>query len=98
MTQVLHEQLEAASRYIDNLPRGQGDWLLGQRQAAAQQFADLGYPHARQEAWKYTRIDGLLNREFVTRDSVEAFPQHAVMRHFLPEPSPSQVVQTYNPQ
>jgi Fe-S cluster assembly protein SufD len=92
MSLPLHEQLEVASRYIDGLPREQGEWLLGQRQAAAQRFADLGYPHARQEAWKYTRIDGLLGREFQTAGPVRAFPRHAVKGHWLQEPSAGRLV------
>ncbi len=92
MTRAMQEQLEAASRYIDGLPRGRGDWLLGQRQAAAQQFADLGYPHARQEAWKYTGIDGLLSRGFEVRDRPREFPRHAVVRHFLQEPVAGRLV------
>ncbi|MEJ2455284.1 MAG: Fe-S cluster assembly protein SufD [Candidatus Thiodiazotropha sp.] len=92
MSQTLQTQLEAASRYIDNLPRDSGDWLLGQRRAAAQQFADLGYPHAKLEAWKYTGIDGLLSREFETDDPVQEFPRHAVIRQFLPEPVAGRLV------
>ncbi len=92
MSQAVQTQLEAASRYIDNLPLDSGDWLLGQRRAAAQQFADIGYPHAKLEAWKYTGIDGLLSREFETDDPVQEFPRHAVIRHFLPEPVAGRLV------
>jgi Fe-S cluster assembly protein SufD len=92
MNQQLHKQLEAASRYIDTLPRDSGDWLLGQRQAAAQQFADIGYPHAKQEAWKYTGIDGLLKREFETSDSDWEVSRHTVMRQFLKEPVAGRLV------
>ncbi len=92
MSQALQTQLEEASRYIDNLSNCSGDWLLGQRRAAAQQFADFGYPHARLEAWKYTGVDGLLSRDFATRDGVQEFPQHAVIRQFLPEPVAGRVV------
>lgn len=92
MNQAFEQQLEAASRYIDALPHDSGDWLLGRRQAAAQQFADIGFPHARQEAWKYTGIDGLVNRGFETRDLEEEFPRHAVMRQFLKEPVAGRLV------
>ena len=85
MSSTMGVQLEAASRYIDDLPRDSGDWLLGQRQAAAQLFADIGYPQARLEAWKYTGIEGLLSREFETRDEVREFPRHAVKQRFLKE-------------
>ncbi len=86
MNSPMRQQLEAASRYIDRLPRDSGDWLLGQRQAAAQRFADMGYPHAKQEAWKYTGIDGLLEQGFETCDTAHVFPRHAVIRQFLKQP------------
>jgi len=92
MNRRIDEQLESASRYIDGLPRESGDWLLGQRQAAAQRFADIGYPHARQEAWKYTGIDGLLERGFETEDPEREFPHHAVTRQFLREPVAGRLV------
>jgi Fe-S cluster assembly protein SufD len=92
MTHAVHDQLEAASRYIDSLPRDKGEWLVGQRQAAAQQFADLGYPHAKQEEWKYTGIDGLLNRAFKTRDSALEYAQKEVANHFLSEPVAGRLV------
>jgi Fe-S cluster assembly protein SufD len=92
MNREIEQQLEAASRYIDELPRESGDWLLGRRQAAVQQFADIGFPHSKLEAWKYTGIDGLLQREFKTRDVVEEFPRHAVVRRFLKEPVAGRLV------
>jgi Fe-S cluster assembly protein SufD len=88
----MQQQLEAASRYIDRLPRDAGDWLLGQRQAAAQQFADMGFPHAKQEAWKYTGIEGLLKQGFETCDSAQQFPRHAIIREFLVQPVAGRVV------
>lgn len=92
MSSSLQVQLEAASRYIDQLPRDRGDWLLGQRQAAAQQFADLGFPHARQEAWKYTGIDGLLDQGFELQEGAREFPRHAVLRLCLKEPVAGRLV------
>ena len=92
MNSALQVQLEAASRYIDQLPRDKGDWLLGQRQAAAQQFADMGYPHARQEAWKYTGIEGLLSQGFGLKDGVQEFPRHAVVRLCLQGPVAGRLV------
>jgi Fe-S cluster assembly protein SufD len=92
MNRSWQEQLEATSRFIDALPRDSGDWLLGQRQAAAQKFADIGFPHGKQEAWKYTGIDGLLRREFSTRDDPHVFPHHAVMRCYLQEPVAGRLV------
>ena len=85
-------QLESVSRFIDALPRESGNWLLGQRQAAAQRFADIGFPQAREEAWKYTGIDGLLGRQFETRDEVREFPRHALIQRFLKEPVAGRMV------
>ncbi len=85
MNPQIDQQLEATARYIDGLPRESGDWLLGQRQAAAQRFSDIGYPHPRQEAWKYTGIDGLLSHAFETRETEREFPRHAVIRQYLKE-------------
>ena len=84
MSQPLFEQLEAASRYINGLPQGAGEWLMGQRQAAAQQFADLGFPHAKQEAWKYTSVDGLLERGFRIDEQERQFSQGELTSHLLP--------------
>ncbi len=92
MIHPVEQQLESASRYIDELPRATGDWLLGQRQAAAQRFADIGYPHARQEAWKYTGIDGLLERGFETQDGGREFSQSALIRLFLKQPVAGRLV------
>ena len=92
MSQPLHEQLEAASRYINGLPQDGGEWLLGQRQAAAQQFADLGFPHAKQEAWKYTSVEGLLKREFRIDEREQEFSEHELKPHLLPEPVAGRLV------
>jgi Fe-S cluster assembly protein SufD len=92
MNRLLQNQLEAASRYIDGLARESGEWLFGQRQAAAQRFADNGYPDAKQEAWKYTAIDGLLEREFEPRDGAGVFHQPAVTRQFLKQPVAGRLV------
>ncbi len=85
MNPQIEQQLEATARYIDGLPRESGDWLLGQRQAAAQRFSDIGYPHPREESWKYTGIDGLLSHAFDTVAIHREFPRHAVIRQCLKE-------------
>jgi Fe-S cluster assembly protein SufD len=92
MNRQLQDQFEAASDYIDGLPHDTGEWLIGQRRAAAHHFADLGFPHTGLEAWKYTGIGGLLSRGFVPRDQQQAFSCSAVMRHLLPEPVAGRLV------
>ncbi|MCU7810936.1 MAG: hypothetical protein KZQ77_06830, partial [Candidatus Thiodiazotropha sp. (ex Notomyrtea botanica)] len=60
MNQQLIDYGETVKRYIENLPKGGGDWLSAQRLAAAKRLTELGFPHSKLEAWKYTGIEGLL--------------------------------------
>ncbi|MCU7811002.1 MAG: Fe-S cluster assembly protein SufD, partial [Candidatus Thiodiazotropha sp. (ex Notomyrtea botanica)] len=53
---------------------------------------ELGFPHAKLEAWKYTGIEGLLKQGFETSDKVSEFPEHAVMRQFIQEPLAGRLV------
>lgn len=83
---------QAATRYIDNLPSHGGEWLGAQRRAAMDRFAEIGFPHARLEAWKYTGIDGLLQQGFDVTDQVHEYPRHAIVRQFLKEPVAGRLV------
>jgi len=83
---------QAATCYVDNLPTQQGDWLDAQRRTAIERFAAIGFPHAKQEAWKYTGIEGLLQQGFATTDQVHEFPRHAVLRQCLQEPVAGRLV------
>lgn len=91
---IVSEYQQAAARYIDSLPREGGDWLAGTRQAAMLRFGELGFPHARLEAWKYTGIDGLLQQDFETtdRDMSHAVPRDSVLSHCLDEPLAARLV------
>ena len=40
------------------------DWLETQRGRAAARFAQLGFPTRKDEAWRYTSLDGLLGQTF----------------------------------
>jgi Fe-S cluster assembly protein SufD len=40
------------------------EWLRDARKQAARQFAATGFPTAKAEAWRYTPLQGLLEREF----------------------------------
>jgi Fe-S cluster assembly protein SufD len=58
--------------YRDSLARiqpqlsGAGQpWLAQQRREAAASLQQLGFPQRRQEAWRYTRVDRLLQQAFV---------------------------------
>lgn len=91
---IVSDYQQAAARYIDSLPREGGDWLAGTRQAAMLRFGELGFPHARLEAWKYTGIDGLLQQDFETtdREMTHAVPRDSVLRHCLDEPLAARLV------
>ncbi|MEW8505866.1 MAG: Fe-S cluster assembly protein SufD [Candidatus Thiodiazotropha sp.] len=60
----LESYRQAAQRTIEQLSGEHGDWLIEQRQAAVRQMTDLGIPHARQEAWRYTSVEGLMGKGF----------------------------------
>ncbi|MEW8411305.1 MAG: Fe-S cluster assembly protein SufD [Candidatus Thiodiazotropha sp.] len=91
---------QAALTTIDSLPRESGDWLIQQRQAAVRQMLDLGIPHARQEAWRYTSVDGLLRKEFETNQRVPDRPVGDLDTAPLEEPVAARLVFVdgiYNP-
>ncbi|MCU7904416.1 MAG: Fe-S cluster assembly protein SufD [Candidatus Thiodiazotropha sp. (ex Epidulcina cf. delphinae)] len=92
MNQMIRDYQQTAMRYIDSLHEAGGDRLTGRRQAAARRFAELGFPHTRTEAWRYTGIEGLMQRGFELTERDEAFPRHAVMRRFLREPTAARLV------
>ena len=63
---------QPAERYRDlieqagaGLPGRELDWLKTQRGRAAARFARLGFPTRKDEAWRYTSLDGLLGQTFV---------------------------------
>jgi Fe-S cluster assembly protein SufD len=55
---------KTVQRAIEDLSHGRGDWLVEQRRAALQRMIDIGFPHTRQEAWRYTSVEGLLEKGF----------------------------------
>jgi Fe-S cluster assembly protein SufD len=57
---------ETAWHGIKSLPVNSGDWLVDRRLAALDRFEEVGFPHPRLEAWRYTRVEGLLEQGFVT--------------------------------
>ncbi|MEW8690259.1 MAG: Fe-S cluster assembly protein SufD [Candidatus Thiodiazotropha endolucinida] len=66
----MHGYQETAQRTIDSLAHDNGDWLIEQRRAAMERMTELGFPHARQEAWRYTGVEGLLQKGFISTPSV----------------------------
>ncbi|MCU7852321.1 MAG: Fe-S cluster assembly protein SufD [Candidatus Thiodiazotropha sp. (ex Monitilora ramsayi)] len=92
MNQQFKDYSQVVSQYIGNLPNDGGDWLVAQRSSAAERFTELGFPHAKLEAWKYTGIEGLLKQGFETLDKSPEFAEHAVLNQFLPEPVAGRLV------
>lgn len=88
----LFDYQKAAQQYISSLPVSEGYWLSEQREAAVSRFIDLGFPHAKQEAWRYTSVKGLLQENFVTADKIGEFSRHAVTENFIPEPVAARLV------
>ena len=88
----ISDALTAAQRYIAALPAGDGLWLAEQRQAAVERLFDLGLPHARQEAWRYSEVQHLLDQGFTTADADSAAPVVEIEKHFLPEPVAARLV------
>ncbi|MET0071286.1 MAG: Fe-S cluster assembly protein SufD [Candidatus Thiodiazotropha sp.] len=91
---------QAAQTAIEGLPRDSGDWLIEQRRAAVKQMLDLGIPHARQEEWRYTSVDGLLSKAFETNHRVPDRPVGDLDTAPLEEPVAARLVFVdgiYNP-
>ncbi|MGD9170561.1 MAG: Fe-S cluster assembly protein SufD [Candidatus Thiodiazotropha sp.] len=83
---------ESAQRTIDSLAHDSGDWLIEQRRAALKRMTELGFPHARQEAWRYTSVEGLLHKEFTSATPVLDSPHEIVIDHMLNEPVTARLV------
>ena len=50
-----------------NLPGQDLEWLRTQRSEATERFLDKGFPTRKDEAWRYTSLDKLLERPVTTR-------------------------------
>jgi Fe-S cluster assembly protein SufD len=56
---------DTLERIQPQLPGANQPWLAQQRRAAAASLQQLGFPQRRQEAWRYTSVDRLLQHAFV---------------------------------
>jgi len=83
---------QAAERYIAQLPQGDGLWLTPARRAALRRFGELGFPDPRQEEWRYSRIQGLLQNRYATSDFESRFSAEQVRQQFLGEPLAGRLV------
>ncbi len=83
---------EAAHRVIGALAHDSGDWLIEQRLAALERMSELGFPHPRQEAWRYTSVEGLLQKGFVPDPPASDSPREIVIDRMLDESLSARVV------
>lgn len=83
---------ETAQRTIDCLAHDSGDWLIEQRRAAVERLTELGFPTARQEAWRYTSVEGLMKKGFILPPPVLDSPQEIVIDRMLEEPMTARLV------
>lgn len=76
------QQLVTAS--ADAVDAAQPDWMAAARAAAVQALATLPLLDRKQEAWRYTRIDALLEQHFLPADAAPAVPAEALNGCLLP--------------
>jgi Fe-S cluster assembly protein SufD len=79
-------------RTIDNLCGDSGDWLIAQRRAALERMSELGFPDTRQEAWRYTSVEGLLEKGFKSGLPITEGEQEIVIESVLEEPMAARLV------
>jgi Fe-S cluster assembly protein SufD len=69
MTQAVSSSVERYLRAYadqrDTLPGRSQPWVRALREQALANFRDRGFPTARDEAWKYTRLNAIENTDFV---------------------------------
>ena len=69
----------------DRLAGSRVPWLARTRRDAMAQFADLGFPTARHENWKYTRLTPVEKRQFRTMgDMCVGLAPDDIEAHFFP--------------
>jgi Fe-S cluster assembly protein SufD len=67
----MNMQLEPVERYRELLDSAAGalpgrrlDWLAGRRALAVKQFMESGFPTRKDEAWRYTSLDRLMDQDW----------------------------------
>ncbi|WP_455212005.1 Fe-S cluster assembly protein SufD [Kaarinaea lacus] len=65
VTTTLEKYQQLIQSQQDQLPGAQLPWLQSQRQQAEQRFVQTGFPTRKNELWRYTNVDSLLNDNFV---------------------------------
>ncbi len=69
MTEVMNEKQPATARFVALHERFQAAsiepaWLVQRRRAAAERLVEMGFPTTRDEAWKYTRVGPIVDRDW----------------------------------
>ncbi|HEY5701442.1 MAG TPA: Fe-S cluster assembly protein SufD, partial [Gammaproteobacteria bacterium] len=75
--------LDQFASVAPTLPGGGLPWLRQARESAIRQFSDIGFPTARTEAWKYTRVTPIEKRRFAPSASVPPLSPADVERFHL---------------
>jgi Fe-S cluster assembly protein SufD len=83
---------DAIQHTIENLSHHNGDWLIEQRRAALERMTELGFPNTRQEAWRYTSVEGLLEKGYMPARPVTEAEQGIVIESVLEEPMAARLV------
>lgn len=72
----MNMHLEPVERYREllddaaaTLPGRMLDWLAGSRALAVKQFMERGFPTRKDEAWRYTSLDRILDQDWAVRDT-----------------------------
>lgn len=82
--------IEAAT---PSLPGRDTDWLSAQRAQAAGHFAQRGFPTRKDEAWRYTSLERLLELSWKLQTSANgSFDRAAIARHHIAENAVARLV------
>ena len=93
--------LETVERYraliaaaAPSLPGRHASWLSAQRAEAAEHFARQGFPTRKDEAWRYTSLERVLEQSWALQALPEtvAFPAAAIARYHIAETAVARLV------
>lgn len=91
-TTRISEALLSAQSYIERLPAEGGQWLTEQRRAAVDRLFDLGLPHVKQEAWRYSEVQRLLEQDFDATDPAGEVSGTDIAQYQMTEPVAARLV------
>jgi Fe-S cluster assembly protein SufD len=73
MTQVADKRM-TTSTWFRELPSGGDSWLDALRKAGAERFEAVGFPHSKDEEWRFTQLGPLTKTKFVAAHADERMP------------------------